>query len=74
MCAFLACLFYAIFCLNVLSAVIALLVRLRLIQLGVDLEFIFGKKLAELMDKSTNSTAITMAVTYLLYIIFWHFA
>lgn len=74
MCAFLACLFYAIFCLNVLSAVISTLVRLRLLHLGVDLEFVFGKKLAEIMNKSTNSTAIVMAVSYLLYLIFWYFA
>lgn len=74
MCAFLACLFYAIFCLNVLSAVISALVRVRLLRLGVDLEFVFGKKIAELMNKSVNGTAITMAVSYLLYLIFWHYA
>ena len=74
MCAFLACLFYAIFCLNVLSAVIAALVQMRLLHLGVDLEFVFGKKIAEVMTKSTNSTAIVMAVSYLLYLIFWHYA
>lgn len=74
MCAFLACLFYAIFWLMFLQGVIAIVLRTRLRRFGISLEVVFGKKVAEAMDQSTNVIASIAAISYLLYIVFWHYA
>lgn len=74
MCAFLACLFYAIFCLMFLQGVIAIVVHTRLRRFGISLEVVFGKKVAEAMNQSTNVIATIAAVSYFLYVVFWHYA
>lgn len=74
MLAFLACLFYAVFCLMVLQGAIAIFTYLKLMRYGISLEFIFGKKVAEQMEGSTNRIAAIAAISYLLFIICWHYA
>lgn len=69
---FFACLFYAIFCIMILEGALLFILRMKLFSLGISLELLAGRKLAEMLESGIVRHGILTAIFYLLYLFCWY--